>query len=581
MSERFIGKYEIINTLGKGSMGVVYKARDPEIGRLVAIKTLKTMVMGNDEAGEEALQRFRQESRSAGMLHHPNIVTIFEAGKTDNGSPYIVMEHIDGVSLEQKVADDGAIEPLEVLHYLSQVASALDYAHSQNVIHRDIKPSNIIVGAHFKPFLLDFGVAKMADTNLTPAGTVVGTPSYMSPEQIRGMKLDGRTDIFSLAVVAFELFTGVRPYPGNDFTTVVTNIMHKPPRSFEELGSKLPVALEKQLHIGLTKDREERFSHALPMIHAFAQTFGVLVDGTGLVGGYRPGMTATTATDEMDALETSTSKTTVPVQRPTLDEHPTSHANVRTFEPKPAASTPSTSSLTSNPWLYAFIAVGLVTIAGVVGLLLNREQPASLASSDSTESDSQPSSAGSDAEVQTPEQPANDTKATSSSTKTENTAVVIPVSQSDTIAREPLPTEPTQGFSAEQVGEFSDEVLVGLAGVPSLSARSLRLISDEFGKRGAETFVGPLLQLLKHKEFSVRVAALKSLRSDATLEKAEVVQEILTCLTDKEYLVRGFAAKVLSGSKSPLVRPALEKQLAVEQHEVVKKVLQQAIDERA
>ncbi|MCB0323405.1 MAG: serine/threonine protein kinase, partial [Bdellovibrionales bacterium] len=282
MSTRFIDKYEIVSTLGRGSMGVVYKGRDPEIGRLVAIKTLKSVFMGDDPAGAEALQRFRLESRSAGKLHHPNIVTIFEAGRTESGSPYIVMEFIDGSSLESMIAQSGPLEPLGVLHYLSQIAGAIDYAHSQNVIHRDIKPSNILIDEHHRPHLLDFGVAKLSDTSLTPAGTVVGTPSYMSPEQIRGAKLDGRTDLFSLAVVAFEAFTGVRPFPGSDFTTVVSNIIHKEPLSFREVGAELPQELEAALRRGLAKDREDRLPQAVAFVESLAAVFGVELDPTGL-----------------------------------------------------------------------------------------------------------------------------------------------------------------------------------------------------------------------------------------------------------------------------------------------------------
>ena len=290
MTLKFIDKYEIVTTLGRGSMGVVYKAKDPEIGRMVAIKTLKSVFMGDDAAGNEALQRFRQESRSAGKLHHPNIVTIFEAGRTENGSPYIVMEYIEGKSLEALLAEGGALEPLAVLHYLSQIASAIDYAHSQSVIHRDIKPSNIIVDAHHRPYLLDFGVAKLSDTSLTPAGTVVGTPSYMSPEQIRGSQLDGGTDLFSLAVVTFEAFTGSRPFPGNDFTTVVSNIIHKEPMTLSEAGSSLPADLESVLQRGLAKERGDRYPNALEFIDAAAKVFGVVMDGTGLAGGYTPGL---------------------------------------------------------------------------------------------------------------------------------------------------------------------------------------------------------------------------------------------------------------------------------------------------
>lgn len=283
-----IDKYEVLSVLGTGSMGVVYKARDPEIGRLVAIKTLKNMLLGDDPAGKEALQRFRQEARSAGRLHHQNIVTIFEAGRAEDGSPYLVMECIEGKSLEALIKERGALEPLEALHYLAQVASAVDYAHSQNVIHRDIKPSNILVDGHYRVHLLDFGVAKLGDTSVTPAGTVVGTPSYMSPEQIRGEHLDGRSDLFSLAVVAFELFAGLRPFPGKDFTSVVGNIIHREPVKFEDVSAKLPESLENALRKGLAKNREERFQTAIELIDSIADALGIIIDNNGIAGGYSP-----------------------------------------------------------------------------------------------------------------------------------------------------------------------------------------------------------------------------------------------------------------------------------------------------
>ena len=289
MDSEVIGKYEVIAALGRGSMGVVYKARDPEIGRTVAIKTLRTIYLGNDPAGTEALQRFRQESRSAGRLRHPNIVTIYETGRTGDGSPYIVMEYIEGESLEQIIAQRSPIDPLECLHYLGQIGSAIDYAHSQSVIHRDIKPSNVIVDGALRPHLLDFGVAKLSDASLTPAGTVVGTPSYMSPEQIRGEVLDGAADRFAFAVMTFEMFSGKRPFPGADFTAVVTNIIHKAPLSFADLGVRhLPAELERVLQRGLAKERSDRYGSCLEFLDAAGKVLGVLVDGSG-VPGYRKG----------------------------------------------------------------------------------------------------------------------------------------------------------------------------------------------------------------------------------------------------------------------------------------------------
>ena len=581
MSERFIGKYEVVTTLGKGSMGVVYKARDPEIGRLVAIKTLKTMVMGDDAAGEEALQRFRQESRSAGMLHHPNIVTIFEAGKTDNGSPYIVMEHIEGASLEQRVVDDGPIAPLETLHYLAQVASAIDYAHSQNVIHRDIKPSNIIVGSDYKPFLLDFGVAKLADTSLTPAGTVVGTPSYMSPEQIRGLTLDGRTDIFSLAVVAFELFTGVRPYPGKDFTTVVTNIMHQEPRSFAELGVDLPPDLERELHHGLAKERDERFSSALAMVHSFAQVFAVLVDGSGLVGGYKPEMESARGTLEIDS---ASKKPTVPVTRPTLTDAP------KTRERRPTNSSISRVNR-QNRWLYAIGILGLLACGGFVAIAaIQKSAPAPRVESAGQSDADEVEVSGLD----TSGQDLVDSSDTSDQSGVAQDGLPVKTSDDEIAAalkglttsvsdevEQRLPQEPLDGFSAESLKDLSDEQLKGLAKRRDLRGKSLRAIADEFSSRGALGYLDSLLILLENDDFGVRVSALKGLRNEKALERKDVRVAVTRALQDEEYLVRGFAAKILSNSSDRTVRKALEDRLAVEQRPVVKKVLRQALAGRS
>lgn len=292
MNLQHVGKYIIISVLGRGSMGVVYKARDPEIGRLVAIKTLRPAFFAGDDSGnDEALQRFRQESRSAGKLEHPNIVMIYEAGRGENNIPYIVMEYVDGPSLETLITERGRMEPIWCLHCLAQLASAIDYAHRQNVIHRDIKPSNILLDASYRPHLLDFGVAKFSDTSLTPPGTVVGTPSYMSPEQIRGETLDGSTDRFTLAVVAYELLTGARPFPGKDFVSIVNNILHTQPLRTRGFGLTFPRELENIFQRALAKDPRERFQSALEFVDRVASVFSVGIDGTGVIG-FSPHMTA-------------------------------------------------------------------------------------------------------------------------------------------------------------------------------------------------------------------------------------------------------------------------------------------------
>jgi serine/threonine protein kinase len=287
MSQTLVGKYEVITTLGRGSMGVVYKAKDPEIDRIVAIKTLRSVYLGEDAAGNDAMQRFKQESRSAGKLRHPNIVTIFEAGRAESGSPFIVMEYIEGKSLEAIIAERAPLEPKEGLHYLVQIATAIDYAHKEGVIHRDIKPSNVIVDKDGHPHLLDFGVAKLSDSSLTPAGTVVGTPSYMAPEQIKGESLDGATDRFAFAVMSFEVLSGKRPFLGQDFTTVVTNIIHHPPLSLKDaIALQIPLGVDEIFLKALSKDRKDRYSSCYEFIHLLAQAYSISLDSTGVIGYY-------------------------------------------------------------------------------------------------------------------------------------------------------------------------------------------------------------------------------------------------------------------------------------------------------
>ena len=285
-----IGKYEVISTIGRGSMGLVYKAQDPEIGRLVAIKTLRSIPTGGNLRDQEMLERFRIEARSAGKLRHPNIVTVFETGKTDEGVPFIVMDYIEGDSLDVVIKRNGKLDPIEAIHYTAQLAAAIDYAHAHKVYHRDIKPSNVIVSRNYCPHLLDFGVAKVSDTSLTPVGTVVGTPSYMSPEQIRGIDEGGGTDLFALSVMTFEMLTGSRPFPGKDFVSVVANIIHRDPTPFKELNVTLPLKLEEVLAKGLAKKKEDRYQQAMEFAAQAAAAFGIPIDVSGIAGGFRIGL---------------------------------------------------------------------------------------------------------------------------------------------------------------------------------------------------------------------------------------------------------------------------------------------------
>lgn len=304
-----IGKYDVISTIGRGSMGIIYKARDPEIGRLVAIKTMRNLPVDGDQCDYSMLERFSVEAKSAGRLRHRNIVTVFEIGKTDDGVQFIVMDYIEGDSLDTILNKVGWIEPLEAIHYLAQIATAIDYAHANDVYHRDIKPSNIIIDKLYCPHLLDFGVAKISDTSITPVGTVVGTPSYMSPEQIRGSDEGGGTDIFALAVMSFEMFTGSRPFSGKDFVSVVANIIHGDPMKFSEIDVELPPKLEKVLCKGFAKQKADRYVTASEFVLDVAYTFGITIDANGIAGGFSSGMKVSDIT--LFANESAKIKTTL------------------------------------------------------------------------------------------------------------------------------------------------------------------------------------------------------------------------------------------------------------------------------
>lgn len=277
---RTIGKYQILGPLGRGSMGLVYKARDPEIGRIVAIKTLRKILSSDPNDVEAAIRRFKFEARSAGNLRHPNIITIFEVNH-DGDTPYIVMDFVEGESLDSVIEVGGKLSPSLMVQYLSQAAAGLDYAHSRGVVHRDIKPSNLLVDKSGNVFILDFGIASInesfpdATDNSGLVTPIMGTPGYMSPEQVLNEKLDHRTDLFSLAVVAFECLTGQRPFPGDNFTSVIGNILNSKPLSLTALVPELPLSLEAEFERALSKKKEDRFESAEHMMSSFARAVGV------------------------------------------------------------------------------------------------------------------------------------------------------------------------------------------------------------------------------------------------------------------------------------------------------------------
>ncbi|HZF14222.1 MAG TPA: serine/threonine-protein kinase [Thermoanaerobaculia bacterium] len=256
-----VGRYRIERFLGAGAMGEVYLAQDPHIERPLAIKTVR--LVGRPQEIDDRKKRLLREAKAAGRLLHPNIVTLFDAGEAGDVL-YLAFEFVEGADLSTRV---GSVPPLslrEVLRILQQCAEALDYAHRQGIVHRDIKPSNILLDTASRVKVADFGIAKMAgqSTELTMAGSVMGSPQYLSPEQIRGEELDGRSDIFSLGVVLFELLSGKRPFDGDTITTLVYQILHKEPPKVSELRGGIPPRLEQLLSRMLAKDRDERMATA-------------------------------------------------------------------------------------------------------------------------------------------------------------------------------------------------------------------------------------------------------------------------------------------------------------------------------
>lgn len=255
-----IGRYEVIGELGRGAMGVVYKARDPQIGRLVAIKSILGGVAG-DSATEDFKRRFFSEARAAGRLNHPGIMKVHDLIEDDAGRPCLVLEFFEGRTLDKLQAES----PPDLgtsLKILTQAAQALAFAHDNGVVHRDIKPGNIMVSPKGHTVIADFGIAKMEDVNLTATGTIMGTPAYMSPEQVQGLAVDHRSDIFSLGTVLYWLLTGVRPFAGSTFTSIAYNVVHTQPQRPTETHPQLPGDVEAVLDKCLAKSPMDRYATA-------------------------------------------------------------------------------------------------------------------------------------------------------------------------------------------------------------------------------------------------------------------------------------------------------------------------------
>ena len=270
---KVIGRYEIVEELGRGAMGSVFKARDPAVGRIVALKTIHTTALEGAQS-EEYRTRFYREARASGVLAHPGIVPVFDVGD-DAGVPFLVMEFVEGRNLADVIKKGERYTLDRVSEIVQQIAEALGYAHRQGVIHRDIKPANILMTSKAvygseRPRITDFGIAKLASSDITTTGQLLGTPSFMPPEQFTGSPIDGRADLFSLGVILYSLATGEQPFPGETMTAVSYKVVYTEPIPPAKLNPAIPARYEAVILKALAKSPADRFQTGEEMAQELA-----------------------------------------------------------------------------------------------------------------------------------------------------------------------------------------------------------------------------------------------------------------------------------------------------------------------
>jgi len=261
------GRYEVIEEVGEGAMGTVYKGKDPAIGRMVALKTIRIDKIADSSEVDELRERLAREAKAAGNLSHPNIVTIYDVGQ-DGDTQYIAMEYLEGHSLETVIKRKLDMNMKLAAQIAYQVCLALNYAHRQHLVHRDIKPGNIMVMENFHVKVMDFGIAHFESSNLTQTGIAMGTPSYISPEQLKGQPVTASSDIFSTGVVLYEILTGEKPFKGDSISNLIMKIVNEDPKPPSEINPKIPPMLDLIVKKALQKDPYNRYGTAEEMSRA-------------------------------------------------------------------------------------------------------------------------------------------------------------------------------------------------------------------------------------------------------------------------------------------------------------------------
>lgn len=383
--ESQIGPYQVTAELGRGGMGVVYKARDTALERFVAIKVLADKVAGD----AELIARFQREARSAASLNHPNVIQIYNIGEYE-AQPYFVMEFVEGESLSQLIRKQGRLEPRLAARILVQAASGLAAAHEKEIIHRDIKPGNLMIDRRGNVKIADFGIAYMAEMGkkLTGTGQFLGTPGYLSPELCQGLTLDGRADIFSLGVVFFEMLTGSQPFQADSPFAMIHKVVQSPLPDVRQLNPVVDDATVAILNRMVAKNPDERYADCHALIADLEQCFGVQTyrtlgdrptDGAVPVAAVSPDMSATVTDADVKPTEyaaaplpTATSLNTQPPPPPIPEQNPADTAGTPMAQQapvsKPIPPPPAATAKSSRTGTYALGALLVLLVIGALGV---------------------------------------------------------------------------------------------------------------------------------------------------------------------------------------------------------------------
>ena len=375
-----IGRYQILGELGRGAMGIVYKAQDPAIGRTIAIKSIRLHDLSDETERERLRERLFREAQSAGILSHPGIVTIYDIAE-ENGMAYIFMEFVNGPPLEKMLQHEQTPDKETLLSIFRQTAAALDYAHRKGIVHRDIKPANIMIHEDGTAKVTDFGVAKIISQQMTLSGTMMGTPSYMSPEQVQGGNVTGRADQFSLAVVAYEVFTGEKPFVAEYLPTLLFKIVREEPPLPRRLNPTLSEGIETVLRKGLAKSPEGRYESCTDFINALSAACSATKGWTPIPRGASHNLPTAGSQDEpVGAAVNPLAETVADVESPPQRALEISASGPRAepvdaardlpleipFDPLPHREPPEPSHMLRNVMVSAIAVAGLVVL-GVVG----------------------------------------------------------------------------------------------------------------------------------------------------------------------------------------------------------------------